>query len=152
MVEAVDTTEVEPEQAIEQNETSKSDEELIREAMQLKDQGNTKFKERQFSVAVGLYKDALSHAETVQVDTPELSKLKVTILQNMSVCTNNSEDYLETIKNCTKAIEIDSNATKAFYLRSIAHQKVDEIEKAMADIRAAILISPQDTNLRDQFK
>ena len=73
-------------------------------------------------------------------------------MQNMSVCTNNSEDYIETIQNCTKAVEIDPNATKAFYLRSIAHQKVDELEKAAADIKAAIRLSPQDTNLRAQFE
>ena len=70
----------------------------------------------------------------------------------MSVCTNNSEDYLDTIINCTKAVEIDQNAVKALYLRSIAHQKVNEIEKAMADIKAAIRLSPQDTNLRAQLE
>ena len=59
-------------------------------------------------------------------------------MQNMSVCTNNSEDYLDTIINCTKAVEIDPNAVKALYLRSIAHQKVNEIEEAMTDIKAAI--------------
>ena len=148
MVEAVDASEL----TSEQNEAPLSDEELIRLAMQLKDQGNSKFQEGEFGIAVGQYKDALSHADRVQNDTPELSKLKVTILQNMSVCTNNSEDFLDTIENCTKAVEIDSNATKAFYLRSIAHQKVNELDKAMLDIRAAILLSPQDTNLRDQLK
>ena len=70
----------------------------------------------------------------------------------MSVCTNNSEDYRDTIKNCTKAIEIDQSATKAFYLRSIAHQKVNEMDNAIADIKAAIRLSPQDTNLRAQFE
>ena len=95
-----------------------SDPELIQVAMDLKDQGNIKFRERSFKIAVDLYKDALSHAETAKNDTPELSKLQVTILQNMSVCTNNREEYRDTIKNCTKAIEIDQNAFKAFYLRS----------------------------------
>ena len=98
-----------------------TDQELINEAMQLKDQGNVKFREQAFKIAEGQYKEALTRAEMVKDDTPELIKLKVTILQNMSVCTNNSEDYRETILNCTKAVEIDPNATKAFYLRSIAH-------------------------------
>ena len=66
----------------------------------------------------------------------------------MSVCSNNSEDYHDTINNCTKAVEIDPNATKAFYLRSIAYQRVNEIDNAISDIKAAIILSPQDTNLR----
>ena len=57
-----------------------SDPELIRVAMHLKDQGNIKFRERAFKIAEGQYKDALSHAETVKNDTPELNRLKVTIL------------------------------------------------------------------------
>ena len=84
--------------------------------------------------------------------TPELDRLKIAILQNMSVCTNNTEDYRETIVNCTKAIEIDANATKALYLRSVAHMKSGDLDEAMADIKAAIKIAPTDGNLRNQFE
>ena len=48
--------------------------------MQLKDQGNIKFREQAFKLAEGHYKDALSHAEMVKDITPEISKLIVTIL------------------------------------------------------------------------
>ena len=44
----------------------------------------------------------------------------------MSVCTNNTEDWRETIVNCGKAIAIDANAKKAYYLKSVAHTKVNE--------------------------
>ncbi len=93
---------------------------LIRTATHLKDLGNIKFKERAFKIAEGQYRDALSHAETVKNSTNELNKLKVTILQNMSVCTNNTEDYKDTVRSCTKALSIDPSAAKALYLRSVA--------------------------------
>ena len=80
--------------------------------------------------------------------TAELDKLMVTILQNMSVCTNNTEDWRDTITNTTKAIEIDPLAKKAFYLRSIAYGKTDDPVKAMTDIVAAIKLDPSDTSLR----
>lgn len=70
----------------------------------------------------------------------------------MSVCTNNTEDYRDTIRNCTKAQEVDANATKAIYLRSVAHMKLGDLDEAMADIKAAIKLSPADGNLRTQFE
>ena len=76
----------------------------------------------------------------------------MTILQNLSVCTNNTSDWRETIINTTKAIEIDAQAVKAYYLRSVARQKQNEFDNAMADIKAAIKLAPQDTKLRQQFE
>lgn len=84
--------------------------------------------------------------------SPELNKLKIAILQNMSVCTNNTDDFRDTIRNCTKAVEIDAGATKAIYLRSVAHMKLGDLDEAMADIRTAIKLSPADGNLRSQFE
>ena len=80
--------------------------------------------------------------------TPEVNKLKVIILQNMSICTNNTHDFEATIKQCTKAIGIDREAAKAMYLRSIAQQKLGNLEEAMTDIKAAIKIAPSDKSLR----
>ena len=67
----------------------------------MKDQGNIKFQEREFKLAEGQYINALSHADKVNNDTPELRKLKITILQNMSVCTNNTGYFKGTIEQCT---------------------------------------------------
>lgn len=129
-----------------------SDPELLRVAMHLKDQGNIKFREKSFKIAEGQYKDALAHADTMKNRTTELDKLTVTILQNMSVCTNNTEDWRDTIMNCTKAIEIDTNAKKAFYLRSVARVKVNELDEALNDCKAAIKLDAADTTLRAHFE
>ncbi len=105
-----------------------------------------------YKLAEGQYRDALAHAKEVKNSTAELDKLRVTILQNMSVCTNNTEDFKETIKNCTTALSIDANAKKAIYLRSVAHLKSHNIDDAMADIKAAIKMDPSDGNLRQHFE
>ena len=70
----------------------------------------------------------------------------------MSVCTNNTEDFRETINNCAKAIKIDASAKKAHYLKSVAHLKVNELDQAMADIVAAIKLDPSDAALRTQHE
>ncbi len=57
-----------------------SDAELIQTVMHLKDQGNTKFREKSYKLAEGQYRDALAHAKEVKNSTAELDKLRVTIL------------------------------------------------------------------------
>jgi hypothetical protein len=56
--------------------------------------------------------------DTVKNENKELTDLKKTILLNLSVVTNNSGDYKETIINCGKALFIDDKIGKAYYLRS----------------------------------
>ena len=129
-----------------------SDAELISAALRLKEDGNIKFKAKQFKQAEGHYRDAIAHAETVKNDTEELKKLKITTLQNMSICTNNTNDFKESIVNCTKALYIDDKAVKALYLRSVAFFKTNQFDEAMDDVRNAIKLDPKDKNLRTHFE
>jgi len=41
----------------------------------------------------------------------------------MSVVTNKTGDFKETIRNCSKALKIDEKAVKALFHRSVAHLK-----------------------------
>ena len=43
-----------------------SDMELVKASLELKDQGNAKFKERLYKEAEGIYRDAIGHIETVK--------------------------------------------------------------------------------------
>ena len=125
-----------------------SDPVLIQMATQLKDAGNGKFREKDFPAAIEKYQEAIGQAEQVKERNAEVDKLSIAILQNMSVCTNNTEDWRSTISNCSKALDIDGSAKKALYLRSVAYGKVGELAQSMADIVAAIKLDPADTNLR----
>ena len=97
------------------------DPQLIQVGLRYKDDGNLKFKEGKLKEAEGLYKDALAHLDTVKNVTKELQDLKKTILQNLSVVQNKTGDYKETLINCTKVLDIDEKAVKAYYLRSQAN-------------------------------
>jgi len=129
-----------------------SEAELIAAALRLKEDGNAKFKAHHFKSAEGHYRDAIAHAETVKNETEDLKKLKISILQNMSICTNNTGDFKESIMNCTKAIYIDEKAVKAYYLRSVAFFKSQQLDEASDDIKAAIKLSPSDKNLRTHWE
>ena len=70
-----------------------NDLEIHKVATHLQNLGNTKFKEKSFELAHSQYKDALSQAENVKYITPKVDELKVVILQNMSKCTNATNDF-----------------------------------------------------------
>ena len=126
-----------------------SDSEQIRAAEKFKADGNELFKAKDYKHAEDYYRQALLHAQSVKDDTsPELKTLKKTILQNMSVCTNNTGYYKGTVEQCSQALELDSQAQKALYLRSVAYSKLLHWEESLADIVAAIKLSPNDKNLR----
>ena len=51
---------------------------------------------------------------------------------------NKSGDYKETLINCTKALDIDEKAFKAYFFRSQAHFKLHQYDEALQDIKEAI--------------
>jgi len=73
------------------------------------------------------------------------------VLQNLSVVTNNTGDYKESIANCSKALEIDPKSAKAYYLRSLAHLKTTMFDEALSDCKESIKLNPKDKNLRTHF-
>lgn len=129
-----------------------SDPELIQVALRLKDDGNLRYKAQKLKEAEGLYRDALAHLETVKNDNKELRDLKKTILTNLSLVTNSTGDYKETLINTTKALDIDDKHVKGYYLRSQAHMKLHNYDEAIQDIKEAIKLNPQDKKLRDDFE
>ena len=108
-----------------------SDPELIQVALRKKEDGNIKFKAQKLKEAEGLYRDALSHLETVKNENKELNDLKKTILVNIAVVTKNSGDFKETLINASKALDIDDKNSKAYYLRAIANMKLHNYDEAV---------------------
>mmetsp|Transcript_101751 Transcript_101751/g.140630 ORF Transcript_101751/g.140630 Transcript_101751/m.140630 type:complete len:123 (-) Transcript_101751:34-402(-) len=76
----------------------------------------------------------------------------VKIYQNFSVVTNVTKDWNASIQNCTKALEIDSQSAKAYYIRSIAQCELGHFSNAINDAKQAIKISPNDKSLRDNYE
>ena len=66
--------------------------------------------------------------------------------------TNKTGDYKDTLISCTKALDIDEKAVKAYFLRSQAHFKLRQYDEAIDDIKEAIKLSPNDKSLRNEFE
>jgi hypothetical protein len=95
-----------------------SDPELIQVALRMKDDGNLKFKGGKLKEAEGLYRDGLSHLDTVKNENQGLLDLKKTILLNLSTVLNKAGEYKQVLVNCTHALDIDEKSVKGYFLRS----------------------------------
>lgn len=95
-----------------------SDEELYKRGLEFKDQGNGKFKSKEFEEAHNLYCQAMMSLDKIKEETKESNEAKKTVLQNLSVVCNNLGRYGETVEFCSQAIAIDEKAAKAYYLRA----------------------------------
>ena len=80
--------------------------------------------------AEGLYRDGISHLDTVKTSNDEITKLKIILFQNLCVCLNSSGDFKDSIHNATLALKLDPNAVKALYLRGVAFLKSKQFEDA----------------------
>ena len=82
-----------------------------------------KFKAKNYIEAIAKYRAAMALADQMNrnyktehapdgnesgMSATDLTMLKKTILQNMSICTNSTGHYKESITNLTKAIEYQS--------------------------------------------
>lgn len=120
------------------------DQQLLEVALKTKEDGNAKFKAKKFKEAEGLYKEALMHAESIKNTNSELTTLRKTLLVNMSVATNNTKDFKESVINLTASMEHDDKNPKAYFLRSVAHCALKNYDEAFDDIKTAIKLAPAD--------
>jgi len=88
----------------------------------------------------------------VKKDDADVKKLKVVLCQNCSLVSNGLADYKEALIRCTEAIAVDDTAVKAYYQRSVAHRKTKCYDEAMADLKTAIKLNPQDKKMRLEFE
>ena len=57
----------------------------------------------------------MTYLDSFKIESEETNKLKVVVLQNMSICLNNTGAYMDAITQCDIALEIDPKAVKALF-------------------------------------
>lgn len=76
-------------------EIEMTDDELFEVANKMKTKGNDKFKAKEFKDAIDLYQEALDHLDKMKAweDNEDMKKLRISCLQNASVCLNSIGHY-----------------------------------------------------------
>ncbi|XP_058759820.1 uncharacterized protein LOC131633125 [Vicia villosa] len=150
-------TEGEQEQDVHQQSIS-SEEALINEdelrqkaldeANEAKVEGNKLFVDGKYEEALSQY----DHALQVALDVPSFVEIRSICYANRAVCFLKQGKYENTIKECTKALELNPAYVKALVRRGEAHEKLEHFEEAIADMKKILEIDPSNDQARKAIR
>ncbi|XP_024025700.1 tetratricopeptide repeat protein 1 [Morus notabilis] len=137
-----------PEKSEQQEEQIVSDDELKQKALaqanDAKLEGNKLYGNGQFEEALSQYELALYLAP----DMPSSVEIRSTCHSNRAICYLKLGKYEDTVKECTKALELNPSYIKALLRRAEAREKLENFEEAIADMKKSLELDP----LNDQAK
>lgn len=116
----------------------KDNQQALNQANDAKLEGNTLFKEGCYEEALLKYEFALE----VAGDMSSATELRAICHANRGACFSKLENYKETIKECTKALELNPSYTKALIRRGEAHEKLENYEESIADMTKILELDP----------
>ncbi|XP_051127173.1 uncharacterized protein LOC127248717 [Andrographis paniculata] len=123
---------------------AEDNEKALERANDAKLEGNSLFKDGQYEEALSKYEFAVQIAP----DGPSSTDLRSICHANRAACYSKLGKYEETIKECTKALELNPSYMKAIVRRGEAREKLEQYEEAIADMNKILELDP----LNDQAK
>lgn len=126
--------------------TGKTEVTDVTEAQEIKEQGNTFFKDKEYQLAIECYEKALAK---FPVDSKEQLAI---CYANIGACYFQLEQYQESVDSSTKAIELNPRYMKARLRRCNANEKLDtwsSLEASMADLNYILTDDDTDQSLKN---
>ncbi|XP_061950770.1 uncharacterized protein LOC133673866 [Populus nigra] len=124
---------------------TQNDDELIQrgieEANEAKLEGNRLFGNGQYEEALLQYDVAL---QVSPPDVPSSIELRSICHSNRGVCFLKLGKFEDTIKECSKALELNPSYMKALVRRGEAHEKLEHFEEAIADMKKILELDPSN--------
>ncbi|KAG8092045.1 hypothetical protein GUJ93_ZPchr0012g19884 [Zizania palustris] len=125
-------------------EDALTDEQLLEnarsQANDAKAQGNKFFGAGEYENALPQYEIALQIAAELE----SAEDIRSACHSNRAVCFLKLGKYDETIKECTKALELNPSYLKALLRRGEAHEKLEHYDEAIADLKKIIELDPSN--------
>ncbi|XP_061048640.1 peptidyl-prolyl cis-trans isomerase D isoform X2 [Eubalaena glacialis] len=115
----------------------------------LKNIGNTFFKSQNWEMAIKKYTKVLRYVEGSKAAAEnaggaKLQPVALSCLLNIGACKLKLSDWQGAVDSCLEALEIDPANTKALYRRAQGWQGLKEYDQALADLKKAQEIAPED--------
>ncbi|KAJ7326853.1 hypothetical protein JRQ81_016612 [Phrynocephalus forsythii] len=122
---------------------------VVSVAEDVKNIGNTFFKSQNWTMAVKKYTKALRYIEASKAvaekaHSAKLNSAALTCYLNIAACKLKLSEWEGAIENCTEALALDPENTKALYRRAQAWEASKDYDQALADLHKAQGIAPQD--------
>ncbi|XP_060972088.1 uncharacterized protein LOC133038070 [Cannabis sativa] len=130
------------------NDDDELNQKALAQANDAKLEGNQLYSSGQFEEALSKYEYALQLA-------PEMTssvEIRSTCHSNRGICYLKLGKYEETIKECTKALELNPSYIKALLRRGEAHEKLEHFEEAMADMKKILELDPTNDQVRKAIR
>jgi len=136
-------------------------EELKAKADALKDEGNAKFRDKNFAAALVLYGTAIDLLRVAVNGITDDGAEQISILKDSSLAiylVNRSmvhlkiENYGACLNDVADALDLDPEPrirSKAYYRQGFAHFALLKSEEALRDFKEALIHSPNDRNTRN---
>ncbi|XP_015960167.1 uncharacterized protein LOC107484069 [Arachis duranensis] len=152
----IEHLEAEPEQSVSPSNSCPGDllinEELEKKAMvqanEAKAEGNKLFVDGKYEEALSQYELALQVAS----DMSSLVEIRSICHANRAVCFQKLGKYDNTVKECTKALDLNPVYIKALVRRGEAHEKLEHFEEAIADMKKILEIDPSNDQARKAIR
>ena len=131
-------------------------EEKLETATKRKNEGNELFALNKIARALKKYKAALDlfefDSDMKGEDREKANKVKLPCYLNVAACKLRLSDWESVKENCSKALEIDPQNTKALFRRGVARTETDEWELARRDFQLATDLDPKNVELKKEFQ
>ncbi|KAL8150913.1 hypothetical protein V2J09_020721 [Rumex salicifolius] len=116
----------------------------LAQANDAKSEGNTLFKDGHYDDALLKYGLALQVAPEI----PSSVELRSICHANRAACFLKQGNYQETVKECTKSLELNPVYEKALIRRAEAHERLEHYEEAIADNKKILELDPSNDHAR----
>lgn len=120
----------------------------LAQANDAKLEGNTLFGKGQYEEALLQYETALQAAP----EMPDSVELRSICHSNRGICYLKLGKYNETVKECTKALELNPSYIKALVRRGEAHEKLEHFEEAIGDMKKILELEPSNDQARKTIR
>ncbi|KAJ3587201.1 hypothetical protein NHX12_010799 [Muraenolepis orangiensis] len=125
----------------------------------VKNIGNDFFKKQDWASAIKKYSKALRYlevsGEVLEEDEQLQTRLEPVALSctlNKAACQLKLCLWQEALDSCNQVLELDESNTKALFRRSQAWQGLKDLDQAMADLKKAQDIAPQDKAVAGEMR
>ncbi|XP_037069808.1 AH receptor-interacting protein-like isoform X2 [Pollicipes pollicipes] len=126
-----------------------NEEEKLASVTELRERGNSLYRQQQHAAAAEQYADALGRLESLMLcEKPQdeewnrLNELKLPLLLNFAQCKLLLDDYYPVIEHCSTVLEARPDDVKALFRRGRAQARVWNVEGARADLARAAELDP----------
>ncbi|XP_071956292.1 peptidyl-prolyl cis-trans isomerase FKBP4-like [Antedon mediterranea] len=129
----------------------------IEAAVHAKERGTTKFKAGAYSDAIKNWTrvtSLLDYASDLDDDAEQKEKwnsLKLAGFLNLAMAYLKTAEYLQAIKNCDKAFEMDADCVKAYYRKGEANMGMSNPEIAKLDFQKVLQLDPTNKAAKNKI-